>query len=119
MELNILEVKQQKIAEVISDEIVINDIQDALDVIANANYLGAESVILCEKHLNPEFFELRTRLAGEILQKCANYHMKLAVMGEFGKFKSQSLQAFIVESNRGNLAFFVPDRETAIAKIAD
>ena len=117
MELKIFEVNQQKIAETISDGVVIKDTQDALDIMANADYQGARSIIVYEQHLKPEFFALQTGLAGEILQKYANYKMKLAVVGEFEKFKSNSLQAFIVESNRGELAFFVPDRETAIAKI--
>lgn len=117
MDLNIFEVEQQTIAEVISDEIVINNPQDALDLIANASYQGANRIILYEQNLQPAFFELQTKLAGEILQKCANYRMSLAVVGEFEKFESQSLKAFIVESNRGKLAFFVPDRETAIAKL--
>lgn len=117
MDLNLFEVQQQIIAEVVSDEVVINNPQDALDIIAEANYNGASRIMVYEQHLNPAFFELQTRLAGEILQKCANYRMQLAVIGAFEKFKSASLQAFIGESNRGQLAFFIPDRATAIAKL--
>ena len=117
MQLKIFEVNKQKIAEIISEEIVINDAQDALDIMANANYQGAESIILHQKNLTPAFFELQTGIAGEILQKHVNYHMKLAIIGEFEKFKSGSLKAFITESNRGKLAFFVPNRQSAIAKI--
>jgi len=43
--------------------------------------------------------------------------MKLAVIGTFEKYQSKSLQAFIRESSRGRQFFFVPDRETAIAKL--
>jgi hypothetical protein len=117
MELNIFEVKKHIIAEIKSEEIVINDTQDVLDVMANASYQGARSIILYEEHLRPEFFELRTGLAGEILQKFSNYRMKLAIIGAFEKYKSKSLKAFIGESNRGNQIFFVPDRDAAIAKI--
>lgn len=117
MELKIFEVEQHKIAEIISEEIVINDTQDALDIIGNASYQGARSLIISEMHLLPEFFDLRTRVAGEILLKFSNYRIKLAIIGEFEKYKSKSLKAFIGESNRGNLIFFVPDRETAVARI--
>lgn len=117
MELKIFEAQQQLVAELISDELVITDPQDALDIIAEANYHGASGVLVYEQQLTPDFFELRTRLAGEILQKCANYRMKLAVIGGFEKYKSTSLHAFIGESNRGQLAFFVPDRATAISKL--
>lgn len=117
MELKIFEVKKQIIAEVISDRVMINDSQDALDIMANASYQGADSVILNEMNLISEFFELRTGVAGDTLLKFSNYGMKLAVIGEFEKYKSKSLKAFIGESNRGNQIFFVSDRDTAIAKI--
>ena len=43
--------------------------------------------------------------------------VKLAIIGEFEKYKSESLKAFIRESNQGKQVFFVSDRDTAIAKI--
>lgn len=118
MELKIIEVNQQKIAEIDTDRFVIYDAQDALDIMADASYLEASSLILYETNLNPAFFELRTGFAGEILLKFTNYRMKLAVIGEFEKYKSNSLQAFMSESNKGNQIFFVPDRETAIVRLS-
>ena len=53
MELKIFEVQKHKIAEIISEEVVINDTQDALDLMANASYLGAQGVILNETNLRP------------------------------------------------------------------
>jgi hypothetical protein len=117
MELNILTIETQKIARVISAEIVINKPQDALELMVEANNQGAGSIILEEQHLHRDFFDLRTGLAGDIVQKFANYHMKLAVVGAFEKIESKNFRAFMLESNRGSLAFFVPDVETAIAKI--
>ena len=117
MELKIFEINQQKIAEIISDEIVINDTQEALDLMADAGYHGARSIILYEMNLKPEFFEMRTGMAGELLQKFSQYSVKLAIIGEFEKYKSKSLTAFIFESNRRNQIFFVPDRDTAIARL--
>lgn len=118
MELKIFEVDQQKIAEIESRQLVIHDVQVALDIMADASYLEASSLILYETNLNPAFFELRTGFAGEVLLKFTNYRMKLAVIGEFEKYKSNSLQAFMSESNKGNQIFFVPDRETAIVRLS-
>ena len=117
MELEIFDVQKHKIAEIISEGIAINDTQDALDVMANASCEGARGVIINEKNLRPEFFELKTGMAGEILQKFSNYRMKLAIIGDFEKYKSKSLKAFIFESNRGSQIFFVTDRDTAISRI--
>lgn len=118
VELIFFEVNQQVIAEPDTKQMVIDVPQDALDLMANASYQGASSIIVHETNLNPAFFDLRSGLAGEVMLKFTNYRMKLAVIGEFEKYQSNSLQAFIRESNKGNLAFFVPDQETAIAKLS-
>ena len=115
MKLDIIEVSGYKIAEVVSADVVVNTTRDALDLMATAQYGGADCLILCERHLPAEFFDLKTGLAGEILQKYANYRMKLVIIGEFA-FKSESLKAFMLESNRGRQVAFVPDRETALVK---
>jgi hypothetical protein len=107
----------EKIAEVTSTEVNVSDAQAFLELIMDAVDQGAANIILYEKNLHPSFFDLRSGLAGEILQKCVNYHVKLAIIGEFEKFNSKSLQALILESNRGKQTCFVPDVETAIAKL--
>ncbi len=117
MQLNLFEVNGHKIVEVESERVVIKDTRDALDLMADAQYKDATSILLYEKNLKPDFFDLKTGMAGEILQKYTNYRMRLAIVGEFEKFESRSLQAFIIESNRGKMIAFVPDRETAIAKL--
>jgi len=117
VELIIFDVKQQVIAEPDTKQMVIDEPQDALDLMANASYQGAGSVILYETNLNPAFFDLRSGLAGEVMLRFTNYRMKLAVIGDFEKYQSKSLQALIAESNRGNQFFFVPDREAAIHKL--
>ncbi len=95
MELIIFEVNQETIAEPDTKQMVIDEPQDALDLTANASYQGAASVILYETNLNASFFDLRSGLAGEVMLKFTNYRMKLAVIGEFEKYQSKSLQAFI------------------------
>lgn len=117
IEPKFIEFDQQVIAEINSQDGVIKDAQDALEILANAGYQGARSIILYESNLTPEFFDLRTGIAGDMLIKFSTYHMKLAIIGEFEKYQSKSLKAFINESNRGNQIFFVPDKESAIARI--
>jgi hypothetical protein len=118
MEIIIHTHKNIKIAEVSSADLLIRNPQDALDLMAEAGYLGAGSIILLEKHLDPSFFDLKSGLAGEILQKFSNYNLKLALVGDFSKYNSKSLQDFIRESNRGNRIFFFDDFEAAIARLA-
>lgn len=116
MEIEIIEYGNSKIAKV-SDETLINTVQDATDLLGNADYQGANKIIVKETNLAPQFFDLKTGIAGDILQKFSNYHKKLAIIGEFKKFNSNALNAFIIESNRGNHIFFVPDLESAMEKL--
>ena len=81
---------------------------------ADVRYDGADAVIIHEKNLPAAFFDLSTRLAGEILQKFTTYHLRLAIVGDFSAYKSNSLERFIEECNRGNQVFFVADKQKAI-----
>ena len=42
--------------------------------------LGTDGVILAETDLSPEFFDLRTGLAGELFQKLINYRIPVAIV---------------------------------------
>jgi len=41
---------------------------------------GFEGLLLSEGKLGPEFFDLRSSLAGELFQKCTNYRLSLALV---------------------------------------
>jgi len=110
MEVRIDQQGDSKVAIVESSGIVIGDVQGALDLMASIRYqYGCDKLILRQEHLAQEFFDLRTRLAGEILQKYVNYGVKLAIIGQFDRYDSKSLRDFITESNRGKQVFFLSD----------
>jgi hypothetical protein len=104
-------------AELIADEVVIKEVQDALDIMANAAYSGATKLILHQKNITPDFFDLKTGIAGDILQKFSNYNMPLAIVGDFSKYTSKSLRDFIYESNKGGKVNFVATIEEAKEKL--
>jgi hypothetical protein len=106
-----------KVAEIISEKIIINKVKDALDLMVNVDYLGSRQIILHSNNITPDFFRLKTGLAGEILQKFVNYKIKMAIIGDFTIYESNSLQAFIKECNRSGQFFFLNDIETAKAKL--
>lgn len=91
----------------------VNDAQDALDVLGNCGYQGADAVILHAEDLTPAFFDLKTGIAGDVLQKFSNYRMRLAIVGDFGQYTSKSLKDFIYESNQTGRILFVRDAEEA------
>ncbi len=106
-----------KIAEVISDDMVIRNVQDGLDLLGTLYYDGFDRFIIHSKNITPDFFDLRTGLAGEILQKYSNYRMRLAVVGDFSKYSSKSMKAFISESNKLGQINFVTSVSDALKRL--
>jgi hypothetical protein len=82
-----------------------------MEVILEAMSHEARLIVIPASRLHTDFFQLRTRLAGEILQKFVNYRRRVAIIGDFSEFVSSntSLPAFIDESNRGNTIWFLAD----------
>jgi hypothetical protein len=113
MEIVINEIEGVTIAEIISDSILIKETQDALDLMAESNYRGSCKIILHEKNIISDFFDLKTGLAGEILQKFSNYNVQLAIVGDYSKYSSKSLKDFIFESNKYRRINFVKSVEEA------
>lgn len=106
-----------KIAEVTDEEFRISSVQDAVDLLGNMYYSNCNAIVLKEINLHPDFFRLHTGLAGDILQKVSNYQFKLAIIGDFSKYTSKSMQDFIRESNKGNRVFFVENVEEALLRL--
>ena len=104
----------ETIAELRGEGVLVSNTGDALDLIGNA---GARSIVLRAGQLHPDFFKLRTGLAGDILQKFTNYRVRLAIIGDFGKLQSPALRDFIRESNDDGQISFVASLEDALAAL--
>jgi hypothetical protein len=104
------------IAELTNKDFIISDIQDALDLIAESGQHECRTLIISAKNLDERFFDLKTGLAGDILQKFSNYRVRLAIIGDFTGYKSKNLQDFIRESNRGGFILFCDDVNSAIKR---
>lgn len=118
MQIKTHEINNIKIAEIISDEILIQTAEDGLDLLGNIYYDGFEKLILHQKNISPEFFDLKNGLAGEILQKFSNYRIPLVIVGDFSEFNSKSLNDFIYESNQGKQVNFLNSVSEALDKLA-
>lgn len=91
----------------------------ALDLIGAA-FGGAEVVAVPAARLDPSFFSLGTRFAGEVMQKFVNYRLRLVVVGDTSAHLAESgaLRALVAESNRHDHIWFVPDLAALDARLA-
>ena len=120
--MNIEQIKRNgiDIAVVSSGETVITDARSALDLAMSVKYeTGASRIAVDKRAVCEDFFILSTGVAGEILQKFINYHVKLAIYGDFSRYTSKPLHDFIYESNQGKDFFFVGTREEAVRRLAE
>jgi hypothetical protein len=96
------------IAEVVGDGVLLRNGGDAVQLMMDSR--RADWVAVHAKNIAPEFFELRSGVAGDVLQKFVNYQARLAIIGDISRYteKSEALAALVRESNRGRDVRFVP-----------
>lgn len=95
--------------------VVIRNGQEFLDVVMN---LPSDRVIIYKENIPEEFFDLRSGLAGEILQKAVNYTRHLGIVGDLSKYPSRSLKAFVYESNSTNSIIFTDTLDEALQRLS-
>jgi Domain of unknown function (DUF4180) len=85
----------------------------ALDLIGDAFGQDAELVAVPVERVADEFFRLRSGVAGAVVQKFANYRLRLAVVGDISSHVdgSTALRDFVYESNQGRHLWFVPGHD--------
>lgn len=107
-------VNDVRIAEALSEKLIITGVEDGLELLGNLYYQDFDRIIIHQKNIAPEFFDLKTGIAGEILQKFSNYRVRLAIVGDFGNYQSKSLPDFIFETNKGRQIHFTESSLKAI-----
>ena len=119
MHVELLHRNGRDISLISGDEVLITDPQSALDLAMGVKYeTGAARMVLDKALFCEDFFVLSTGLAGEVLQKWINYHIKAALYGDFSRYTSKPLRDFIYESNQGTNFFFLPSCEEAVERLS-
>ncbi|TDD35790.1 DUF4180 domain-containing protein [Nonomuraea terrae] len=98
----------------------LRETRHALDLIGDAWGHGATWVAVPAERLHDDFFTLSTGVAGEIVQKFANYRLGLAIVGDISRHTaaSSALRAWVGEANRGDQLWFVRDLEELASRRA-
>jgi len=86
---------------------MIKETGDFLDLIGNAAYRKASGVLIHSAHLPEDFFELKSGLAGEFLQKLSNYAVRAAIVLDDSHLERLRFREMVQEANKGgNIAYF-------------
>ena len=118
MKTEVIRNNHTEVALISSDELLITDVQSALDLIMTVTYeTGCTNIAVNKEAIANDFFVLSTCLAGEILQKFINYGVRFAVYGDFSNYTSKPLKDFMYESNRGNDFYFQPTASLAVDRL--
>ena len=91
-----------------------------LDLVGDALGRGAGWIALPVARLDPDFFSLRSGVAGEVVQKLTNYRLRLAVHGDIAPLTdaSSALRDWVREVNRGPTVWFVADLDELAGRLA-
>jgi hypothetical protein len=95
--------------------VVIWNAQEFLELVVN---LPSDRVIIYKENIPEEFFDLRSGLAGEILQKAVNYSRQLGIVGDLSRYPSRSLKAFVKESNTSDKIIFTDTLDEALQRLS-
>ena len=118
MNIEIITQNGVEVAHVVSDEVVIADLQSAVDLMMTVKYeTGVKNIALSKDLVCGKFFILSSGLAGEILQKFVNYQFRIAIYGDYSVYTSKPLKDFIYESNNGRDVYFTDDLRQAVDKL--
>lgn len=108
------------IAVVDHDKVLLTSVESALDFLGSTRYeTECDAMVFPKETITEAFFDLKTKLAGEILQKFVQYDMRIAIVGDFSMYGSKALNDFIYESNKGKHVYFAESLEKALEMLSD
>ena len=102
-----------RVLECVPDGSKLQTYRDAVELIGKTFENHATLIVIPVECLNDEFFQLKTRIAGELIQKFVQYRRRLVIVGDISGFlaESSALRAFVNESNRGKEVWFLATLE--------
>jgi hypothetical protein len=78
---------------------------------------GVGRAILLDLQLHEDFFDLSTGVAGEVVQKCVSYGIRVAVITTAPAERSTHFRQFAQESTRNGRFVFAGSMQEALARI--
>ena len=93
----------------------LQNVREATDLVAASMEHDTDRLLLDTGVLPPAFFELRTRFAGEFLQKLQTYRLRTAIVMSPDADHGERFGEYLQEARRGHFCRFFTSREDALA----
>jgi hypothetical protein len=90
-------------------------LDEALAIVSASHEMNTNRVLLRDRQLPAEFFELQTGFAGEFIQKLVNYQITVACVFEDGRLFGDRFREYVAEAKRGRQFRSFADEGEAIA----
>ncbi len=113
MNYHLREKNNQKYLVILSAGKPLASEQDALDIVGACMEYEVSQVLIHASALADDFFDLSSRLAGNILLKLGNYRVKTVVVLDDGQKLTEKFEEFMAETNRGTSFAVFRDKEDA------
>lgn len=114
MNYRVVEYKEVRYIECLAGDGRIESECDALDLIGICGEHVTHRLLLHEENLSEDFFNLKTGLAGAVLQKLINYWVKTAAVLPPERANAGRFGEMVLEANRSSQHFHVfADRQAA------
>ncbi|MCW7540396.1 DUF4180 domain-containing protein [Aquabacterium sp. A7-Y] len=92
----------------------VNEPANALDLIAACAQHDTDRLLLLSTALPPAFFELRTRFAGDFIQKLINYRLRVGGVFESDDAYPERFREYLLEARHGPQFRAFSSREDAL-----
>lgn len=101
-------------AECVAKQKIITIEQDAVNLIGLCGYHHTNNLLLYADNVDDRFFELKSTLAGNVLQKFMNYYMRVAMIMKDDLSDNKRFKEMALETNKGNYFRIFKDKQKAV-----
>ena len=88
--------------------------RDIIELLALGGEHETNLFMLKETDFDAAFYDLKSGLAGEIMQKFSNYRVRAVIVGSFQSVRNKRFREFMAESNKGNQLRFMQEKDAAL-----
>jgi uncharacterized protein DUF4180 len=109
MDVDACELHGQRVMQLRMTGDQLRNDREAIEIIFEAAAHNAELIVIPVERLSEDFFDLKSRVAGEVLQEFVTYRKRVVIAGDISKQLSGSsaLRDFVYECNAGHEIWFV------------